>query len=247
MLAPQKVAAGQVLRTGHGAPIAVGNTLPLASMPAGTQVRNKDKRQPTLTFCKRMFMHYFTSCFAWQSRQVCWNTQRVLESTAAPEAAAMPTGPIDRITWKTHGSSAPDPAGCRYTTLRYGRARAGRWCVQLEPPPPSSQKVRCRTRGEFSAPAVDRPVRTASSRPCKRAQLSAGDGARYMVSIPLQNALCCEETADGTGILALCLTRTRSCRAVNSDPGQARTAVRWPGCCAASSARRWRCATPPST
>ena len=38
VLAPQRITAGAVLRAGPEAPIAVGNTLPLASMPAGTQV-----------------------------------------------------------------------------------------------------------------------------------------------------------------------------------------------------------------
>jgi hypothetical protein len=38
VLAPQRIAAGAVLRAGPEAPIAVGNTLPLAAMPAGTQV-----------------------------------------------------------------------------------------------------------------------------------------------------------------------------------------------------------------
>ena len=41
MLAPQRIAAGAVLRSGPEAPITVGNTLPLAAMPAGTQVRRR--------------------------------------------------------------------------------------------------------------------------------------------------------------------------------------------------------------
>lgn len=41
MLAPQRVAAGAVLRSGPDAPITVGNTLPLAAMPAGTQVNTE--------------------------------------------------------------------------------------------------------------------------------------------------------------------------------------------------------------
>jgi len=40
MLAPQAVVAGHVLRSGPDAPIAVGNTMPLAAMPNGTQIHN---------------------------------------------------------------------------------------------------------------------------------------------------------------------------------------------------------------
>lgn len=43
MLAPQRVTAGTVLRSGPSAPITVGNTLPLAAMPAGTQVSESGK------------------------------------------------------------------------------------------------------------------------------------------------------------------------------------------------------------
>lgn len=38
MLAPQTVAAGHLVHSGPSAPIAIGSTLPLSAMPAGTQV-----------------------------------------------------------------------------------------------------------------------------------------------------------------------------------------------------------------
>ena len=46
MLAPQKVAAGHVMHSGASAPIAIGSTLPLSAMPAGTQVATRSPSVP---------------------------------------------------------------------------------------------------------------------------------------------------------------------------------------------------------